>query len=220
MVMPGTPAKSYPYGRPVHPPQELLRWQARLRRRTLLLILSTALALGLMVEARLLLASRPAASVPEPAVVVPSPTREADPKQAVPEARPVQPPDRIMEIVADLAGTQLYQCHLTIGLLADAMENAAYPENQTRRYLEDSLRLLERVDRQLAAVGDTGLTGEGRDKLTRSRRGINAVRVEAARLRAYWETGDPAKATAFHRARQAATTAIKDLLGTGDKTPE
>jgi hypothetical protein len=212
--MSGISTKVYPRGLPVHPPEELLRWQARLRRWTVLLVVGTVVALALIVEASVLLVRR---VQPSPAVPTePEPVRpqiEMPPSAArLPEKPKPPPPDPVPAVLGDLTWTQLYQSQLNIGLLADAMEHGTYPEGQTRKYLDGVLELIERVDKDLVGLDGERLAPADRKQLDGARDVIARLRTEVSELRAYWRTGEKKHVEAYYQARKDAAAALNGLL--------
>jgi hypothetical protein len=225
--MAANPATTHARGLPVRSPEALARWQARLRWWTFLLMLGTAVALGLIVEASLILPprletvlreDRPAAAAEEAAppasVKQPAPAKVPAAAPLVQPAKPAGPTsEQLVQVLTDQAAMHLYQAHLNIGLLADAMEHRTYPEAQTRQHLERVGQVLERADAQLAAAARDGLPAEELKKLGRARQVLALVRTEVAELRAYWHTGEPERAQSFQNARKDAAAAINELLG-------
>src|SRR4029077_15687161 len=65
--------------------------------------------------------------------------------------------ERYLEALGSLTAVHLYQSYLNIGLLADAAENEQMDYADAEKTLAQIVRLMTLVDRQLDAIGKTGL---------------------------------------------------------------
>lgn len=154
-------------------------------------------------------------------------------KAKTPLPRPSQPPppphadpsDRALETVGSLSAAHLYQTYLNLGLLADNTEHDIYNDADAKKMLTTLTDLIDTVDRQLVKFAEGGLGPEDRKKLERVRGLAVLLRIQAAELRAYWDTADTdpdakkEREAKFHEARRTAWTGIKESLGIKEEEP-
>jgi hypothetical protein len=132
-----------------------------------------------------------------------------NPGQPVPLG-PADPKDA--EALNGLVGVHLYQSYLNIGVLADATEEGAYSPAEANKLLDRVTGLMDRVDRQLNRLEETGKVADSKS-LERTRRLEALLRTQAGALRLYWATTAEEHATRYHKAREEAWTGITELLG-------
>ncbi len=167
------------------------------------------------------------------AVNISTPSSAQSPGTGVP-AVPVQPPvippveekpaagqsaltveatPTLTETVGLLAGLQLYQSYLNIGLLADARAEGLYEASELTQLLGSVVVPLDTVDQQLAKVaGLKGLSKDDAAALTRMRKIAVHLRQQGKSLQAFWDTGVEAHGKRYEESRQAAWKELDDLL--------
>jgi hypothetical protein len=207
---------------PPSPKRRHSRWHL------LLIAATTSLMAGVVVLATVLLKqmgprqqARAAAlerSEPAPA----PPTTPAS--SAVPQAKPEPaPPQRSAPTNADdeqqlwkalggLTRAHLYQNYLSIGLLADAVEEDLYTVAQGRTYLTSLTQIMEEVELDLSRLPETGLRPDERQVLGKVREVLVLLRAQTRELRAYWDTKEKPAADRFRKAREDAGTKLRELL--------
>ncbi|MBI1832332.1 MAG: hypothetical protein HYR84_12890 [Planctomycetes bacterium] len=118
-----------------------------------------------------------------------------------------------LEALGGLSATHLYQSHLNIGLLADAVESETYSVEDGENNLKSVVELMKMVDGQLAKVSKSGLEPEDQESV-RQIQTVNALlRLQVDSLRAYWATGEAEDAQEYHKARKAAWQGLAKVMG-------
>jgi hypothetical protein len=160
---------------------------------------------------------KPAPIVPEPAPT-PAPTAKPAPSEAPPTvaAKPAAAPAPsagFLEALGGLSATHLYQSHLNIGLLADAVESETYTVEDAEKNLKAVVDLMKLVDGQLAKVTKAGLDAEDKESV-RQIQAVNAMlRLQVDALRDYWATGEMDHAERYHKARKASWQGLSKIMG-------
>ncbi len=175
-------------------------------------------------------ADGPTSPLPQPEAVVPTPpdapalppARSASsPARAVlpPPERldrgtpPAEDPKPLWTAIGGLTRAHLYQSQLSIGLLADGVEEELYTLSEARKLLANLTELLEQTEADLGRLPDTGLLPEERRLFGQVRGLFVLLRAQAWALSAYWDEGDKASAERFHKAREAAGKKLREVLG-------
>jgi hypothetical protein len=170
------------------------------------------------------------------AIVTPSP---AQPPITPPKTQPTQPPispslqtqpstdsstSVLTETIGLLAGLQLYQTYLNIGLLADAKAEGIYEAAELKQLLGSVVTPLDQVDKQLEKVaGLKGLSKDDTTAIARLRKIVGLLKTQGKSLQAFWDTGAEENGKKYEAARQAAWKELDDLLELDPKkgpTPE
>jgi len=144
---------------------------------------------------------RPPAPVPPPAPDAP-PVTSADEEKSV-----------LTETVGLLAGLQLYQTYLNIGLMADARAEGVYEASELAQLLGSAVVPLDRVDKQMDKLSKLPLTDADQAAIARLRKLNALLRIQGMELQAFWDTGVDDHAKKYETARQAAWKELNDLLG-------
>jgi len=119
----------------------------------------------------------------------------------------------LTETVGLLAGLQLYQTYLNIGLLADARAEGLYEASELAQLLGSVVVPLDTVDQQLAKVAALkGLSKDDSAALTRMRKIAAHLRQQGKSLQNFWDTGVETHGKRYEDSRQAAWKELDDLL--------
>jgi hypothetical protein len=117
------------------------------------------------------------------------------------------------ETIGLLAGLQLYQTYLNIGLLADAKAEGIYEATEVKQLLGSVVTPLDQVDKQLEKVAAVkGLSKDDVAAITKMRKIIGLLKTQGKSLQAFWDTGAEENGKKYETARQAAWKALADLL--------
>jgi hypothetical protein len=160
--------------------------------------------------------TKPAAAI-RPQEVLPVPR---DPAPREPGATPRE---RALEALGGLTAAHVYQSYLNIGMLADAAENEVYGTDDAKKLLTTILAWIENVDQQLKSLAEANLEPDDQKRVTQVRELSGLLRAQAKELRAYWDVpesdtdGKKDHEMKFHKAREAAWSGIKELLGIKDE---
>jgi len=144
-----------------------------------------------------------------------TPASSAVPKAKPPQrSAPVNADDeqQLWKALGGLTRAHLYQNYLSIGMLADAVEEDLYTVAQGRTYLTSLTQIMEEVELDLSRLPETGLRPEERQVLGKVREVLVLLRAQTRELRAYWDTGEKASAERFRKARENAGTKLRELL--------
>jgi hypothetical protein len=127
---------------------------------------------------------------------------------------PAKPDDSavLAETVGLLAGLQLYQTYLNIGLLADARAEGLYEASELNQLLGSVVVPLEKVEKQLEKVAKLKLSKEDAAAIERMRKVAGLLRQQGKSLQAFWETGVEDHGKKYEAARQAAWKELCELL--------
>jgi hypothetical protein len=118
----------------------------------------------------------------------------------------------LLETVGLLAGVQLYQAYLNVGLLADASAEGVYEASEATQLLGSVVGPLVKIEQQLEKVGALKLTKEDDAALARMKKVAGLLRVQGKALQTYWDTGKEEHNKKYEEARQAAWKELSDLL--------
>ena len=141
----------------------------------------------------------------------PSAAQPTTPPPAQPT--PADPTPVLTEAVGLLAGLQLYQTYLNIGMLADIRAEGLYEAGELTQLLGSVVTPLEQVDRQLEKVAAIKtLPKEDVAALARMRKIISLLTAEGNSLQAFWVTGVEDHAKKYEASRRAAWKELDALL--------
>ena len=141
------------------------------------------------------------------------------PAQPPAPAKPVAADDSavLAETVGLLAGLQLYQSYLNIGLLADARAEGLYEAGEVAQLLGSVVTPLEKVEKQLEVVAKLKLPKEDADAIARMQKVAGLLRQQGKSLQAFWDTGVAEHGTKYEESRRAAWAELSDLLDLAPK---
>ena len=143
---------------------------------------------------------------------------------AVASSAPAQPPAPakaapasedsavLAETVGLLAGLQLYQSYLNIGLLADARAEGLYEAAELAQLLGSVVAPLEKVEKQLEKVAKLKLPKADADAIARMQKVAGLLRQQGKSLQSFWDTGVADHGKKYEEARQAAWKELAELL--------
>lgn len=134
------------------------------------------------------------------------------PAAAQPPAAKADDTAVLTETVGLLAGIQLYQTYLNIGLLADARAEGLYEASELAQLLGSVVVPLERVENQLGKVAALKLSKEDAAAVARMKKVAGLLRQQGKSLQAFWDTGVADNGKKYEAARQAAWKELSDLL--------
>jgi hypothetical protein len=141
----------------------------------------------------------------------PSPAQPAT--QPPSQPAPADPAPVLTEAVGLLAGLQLYQTYLNIGMLADIRAEGLYEAGELAQLLGSVVTPLEQVDKQLEKVAAIKtLSKDDVAALARMRKIVALLHTEGKSLQAFWDTGVEDHAKKYEAARQAAWKELDALL--------
>jgi cob(I)alamin adenosyltransferase len=129
---------------------------------------------------------------------------------------PPRPSEFALEALGTLTAANLYQTHLNIGLLADALEVDLYELAQAQEMLQLIGGLLAASDKQLETLAGQPLDPEDKKGLERARQIHTLLREQIQELQAYWKSNEKEAAARFHRAREKSWVAVKAMLNLKD----
>ncbi len=112
-----------------------------------------------------------------------------------------------------LSATNLYQSHITIGLLADGVDTKAFTIEGAVGTLKIVASCLTLVDDKLASLEKLSLEADDRDSLKRIKAVTDLLRVQTQALEAYWASGKKEHAEAYQKVRKASWTGLSKVLG-------
>jgi hypothetical protein len=118
----------------------------------------------------------------------------------------------LLETVGLLAGIQLYQTYLNVGLLADASAEGVYESGEATQLLGSVVGPLDKIEKQLEKVAALKLSKDDAAALTRMKKIAGLLRVQGKALQSYWDTGKEEHNKKYEDARQAAWKELSDLL--------
>jgi hypothetical protein len=118
----------------------------------------------------------------------------------------------LLETVGLLAGAQLYQTYLNIGLLADSAAEDVYEAAEAAQLLGSVVQPLEKIEKQLEKVAALKLTKDDAAAITRMKKIAGLLRQQGKALQAYWDTDMEDHKKKYEEARQAAWKDLSDLL--------
>jgi hypothetical protein len=200
----------------------LRRWTARLLGAVTLAVLLTAGVIAYSLNRAAVAPVSPAkASVIAAAEIMP-------PRESIPlvapklaplvlpanaQAKPVSVKTDFLEALGSLSATHLYQSHLNIGLLADAVESGTYTSAEAEESLKPVLDMMKLVETRLTSVARSELDAEDRRSIQQIQAVSALLRLQADALRAYWATGEKQQADDFQQARQASWQGVSKVMG-------
>ena len=134
--------------------------------------------------------------------------------QVQPVKAPVETPTTVLtETVGLLAGVQLYQTYLNIGLLADARAEGTYETQDVETLLESVYKPLAAVEKQLDKVAKLkGMTKEDIEALGQLTKIASLLRQQGEELTAFWNSGEEVKGKKYEATRKKSWTEIEALL--------
>jgi len=150
----------------------------------------------------------------EPPAVPPVQKASAKSSPAAPAAPAMS--ETALEVLGALAAAQLYQTHLNIGLLADAVEEGVYKTDDARDMLRTIVGLLSTVEKQFDRLAAEGLKEDDKKSMEEARQVLALLRTQTQELQDYWKTDDKDHAARFHKAREEAWKSIKSLVNPPD----
>lgn len=118
----------------------------------------------------------------------------------------------LLETVGLLAGLQLYQTYLNIGLLADSAAEEVYEPEEALQLLGSVVGPLEKIEKQLDKVAALKLTKDDAAAVARMKKIAGLLRQQGTSLQAYWDKGEEEQNKKYEAARQAAWKELNDLL--------
>jgi hypothetical protein len=118
----------------------------------------------------------------------------------------------LAETVGLLAGLQLYQTYLNIGLLADARAEGLYEASELTQLLGSVVVPLEKVEKQLEKVAALKLSKEDAAAIARMKKTAGLLRQQGKSLQSFWDTGVADHGKKYEEARQAAWKELSELL--------
>ncbi|VTU02240.1 Uncharacterized protein OS=Planctomyces brasiliensis (strain ATCC 49424 / DSM 5305 / JCM 21570 / NBRC 103401 / IFAM 1448) GN=Plabr_1930 PE=4 SV=1 [Gemmataceae bacterium] len=146
---------------------------------------------------------------PEPPA---NPQLEAKPAAAA-SALSAEALPTLSETVGLLAGLQLYQTYLNVGMLADARAEGLYEASELAQLLGSVVVPLDTVDKQLAKVAALkGLSKDDAAAIARMRKIAGHLKQQGKSLQAFWDTGVEDHGKKYEEARQAAWADLDALL--------
>jgi hypothetical protein len=136
-----------------------------------------------------------------------------DQKQKESAAHASEERQQLLETVGTLAGFQLYQSYLNIGLIADGKAEGVYSDEDVSTILNSVLELLETLDKRLEANSKLALSDSDQSAIKKLRLLSALLRQEGDELKAFWRTGDKAHSDKYEAARKEAWEGISEVLG-------
>jgi hypothetical protein len=118
----------------------------------------------------------------------------------------------LLETVGMLAGVQLYQTYLNVGMLADAYAEDVYETAEAKQLLGSVVGPLEKIEKQFDKVAALKLTKEDAAAVARMKKIAGLLRQQGKSLQAYWDAGAEDDKKKYEEARQAAWKELSDLL--------
>lgn len=118
----------------------------------------------------------------------------------------------LLETVGLLAGVQLYQAYLNIGLLADGYAEGLYESAEAAQLLGSVVGPLEKIEKQLEKVAALKLTKDDATAVTRMKKIAGLLRQQGKSLQSYWDTDVEDHSKKYEETRQAAWKELSDLL--------
>jgi hypothetical protein len=141
------------------------------------------------------------------AVTAGSATAQPTPAKTVADENAV-----LLETVGLVAGLQLYQTYLNIGLLADAQAEGLYEEAEAAQLLGSVVGPLEKIEKQLEKVAALKLTKDDVVAVNRMKKIAGLLRSQGKSLQSYWDTEAEDHNKKYEETRQAAWKELSDLL--------
>jgi hypothetical protein len=132
-----------------------------------------------------------------------------------PPTRPAETPhsDTALEAMGGLSAANLYQSYLTIGLLADGVQNKAFTIEGATTTLKIVASCLTLVDDNLAKLDQRNLDAQDVASLRQIKAVAALMRIQAQALETYWSTGKAEHGEAYRKARTATWTGLSKVLG-------
>jgi hypothetical protein len=118
----------------------------------------------------------------------------------------------LLETVGLLAGVQLYQAYLNIGLLADGYAEGLYESAEAAQLLGSVVGPLEKIEKQLEKVAVLKLTKDDAAAIMRMKKIAGLLRSQGKSLQSYWDTDAEGDSKKYEETRQAAWKELSDLL--------
>lgn len=118
----------------------------------------------------------------------------------------------LLETVGLLAGVQLYQTYLNIGLLADGYAEGLHELSEAKQLLGSITGPLEKIEKQLEKVAALKLTKDDAAAVARMKKLARLLRSQGKLLQSYWDSETEEDSKKYEEARQAAWKELNDLL--------
>lgn len=119
----------------------------------------------------------------------------------------------LTETVILLAGLQLHNTHVNVGLLAEARYLGVHEASELAQRLRAVVRPLEDVENQLAKVAALkGLSKTDAATIARLRKIAALLKEQGTSLQAFWDTGVEDQTQKYDAARKAAWKELNSLL--------
>jgi hypothetical protein len=118
-----------------------------------------------------------------------------------------------LETLGGLSAANLYQSYLSIGLLADGVENKSITVEAATSTLKIVTSCLGLVDRKLAKLDKAALEPDDQDSIEEIQAVAELLRLQSQAALAYWATGKAEQGADFEKTRKATWTALSKVLG-------
>ena len=194
---------------------DLTAQAGHLRRYTRGLSLALAAAVVLAITLTVLLVRNPTTPAASQ-LTFDAQTAAAPPmKQSAPTSTATEPASRgvTLEALGGLSAANLYQSYLTVGLLADGMQNNAFTVDGATNTLKIVTSCIALVDTKLARLDRLNLEPDDLASLRQIKAVTALMRIQTQALEMYWSTGKADHAEAYQRARKATWTGLSKILG-------
>jgi hypothetical protein len=107
----------------------------------------------------------------------------------------------VLAAVGGLMSAHLYQTYVSVGLLADSVEEGVYPLPKAKGLLETINSFIDHAERQLIQLPPSAFPTEEDRKAMETARGVlTLLRVQTKELRGYWDVEDGAAGAQEERA--------------------
>jgi len=138
------------------------------------------------------------------------------PRKTLSAGKPVKVPEAVAEALGSLTAAHLYQTHLNLGLLADAVEGEVYAKAEALKMLDTVASLMTAIEEQLERVARQPRKATEKKVVEQARQIMGHLRAQDRELRSHWNTGRKDHVVRFHKAQEEAWTGIKALLNLQD----
>jgi hypothetical protein len=231
----------YPRGIPFRAPDNPAIREMRLRRWTygllaagaVLVVIATASGVLWVKSWKLRPSAVPVAPCGEKAAAPPKQANSRSPAQEASSSSTPRPKEReanaamtapiiatspaqralLLQSLAVATVGHLYEGHVTLGLLADGVDNETYEKKTASTLLDGALHTLHLVDGQLGKLAASELDTEDREDIEHVRKLSRLLEAQAKALKSYWATPTKELRAKYDEARTAAWKGIRPLLG-------
>jgi hypothetical protein len=159
--------------------------------------------------------SRPLTDAP-PSEPDRTPPKDRRTKPVESEKKPARLSESAMTLVGGLTTAHLYQTHLNIGLIADAVAKEVYKVDDGKDMLDTLMRITDTIERQLAQLPESEWQPEEQMYLAKVQRVLSLLRSQVKELKAYWETGEKEYVERFQKVRKDVQKELDMLFGEGE----